>query len=236
MTILITRPQPDATRLAKCLQGEGYSTLIDPLLKIKFMDVTLDIKETQAIIVTSLNGVRALAQACSERDHLLYTVGSGSAEEAQSLGFKNVRYASGNTHALTRKILHDLSPAKGRVIYVCGDVVRGDIMRELNLQGFETERHMIYRTKEATAFTAKTLKAFKAAEISLILFFSPRTVDIFVKLLQQSSLEPVCESITALCLSTAVRDRLKGLHWKSIQVPERPSQLELLKLIPNYIR
>lgn len=236
MTILITRPQPDAGRLAKRLREKGELTLIDPLLKVEFINLQLNLKGVQAILVTSLNGIRALAHANPERGHLLYTVGPGSANEARSLGFKNVKYASGNIQGLTEKIKQELSPFKGKMIYVCGDVVRGDIVGELKSQGFETERYMMYRTKEATTFKVKTLKAFKAGEISLILFFSPRTVDIFVKLLQKSSLNSVCQSISALCLSIAVKDRLKDLHWKSIQVPERPSQIALLKLIPNYIK
>ncbi|MBL0941661.1 MAG: uroporphyrinogen-III synthase [Alphaproteobacteria bacterium] len=236
MTILITRPQPDAERLAKHLQQKGYYTLIDPLIEIEFIDVELSLKGVQAILVTSLNGIRALAHVSPERAQLLYAVGPGSASEARSLGFENVRYASGNIQALIEKIQHEMSPLRGKMIYVCGDVIGGDIVGELKHQGFEAEKHMIYRTKEATTFTSQTLKAFKANKISLILFFSPRTVDIFVKLLQQSSLESVCESITALCLSTAVRERLKGLHWKSTQVPARLSQIALLKLIPNYTR
>jgi uroporphyrinogen-III synthase len=236
MTILITRPQPDAMRLAKRLQEKGYSTLMNPLLRVDFINVQLNLKGVQAILTTSINGIRAMAHTIRERDQLLYTVGPGSANEAKSLGFKNVKYASGNTDTLIQRIQNDLSPTKGKLIYVCGDVVGSDIVERLVIDGFGVEKYMIYHMQEATKFSETTLLALKAAEISLTLFFSPRTVDVFIRLLLQASLGHLCKTITALCLSSAVVDRLKCIDWKAVKVADRPSQTALLTLIPNYIK
>lgn len=233
MTILITRPQPDADRLAKILKKNGYMTLVDPLLKIEFIGEQITFEPGQAFLTTSLNGIRALAKLFSGRNILLYTVGQGSANEAQAMGFQNVKCACGNSKALVRKIRRDLSPLKGPLIYVCGDVVRGNMIETLANHGFEVKKKVIYRTEEAPKFAFKTLRALKTGKISAALFFSPRTAEIFVKLLFRSSLERVCETMTSLCLSQAVADTLKCLPWKAVKVAAAPSTQALLAQIYN---
>ncbi|EGX99558.1 uroporphyrinogen-III synthase [Nitrospirillum viridazoti Y2] len=60
-TVLITRPQPEADRTAAAVAALGHDVLIDPLLTVEDMDVALP-PHVQAVLITSVNGVRALAR------------------------------------------------------------------------------------------------------------------------------------------------------------------------------
>ncbi len=62
MRLLVTRPEPDASREADKLAARGHEAVLAPLLVIEFVaDVALPLEGAQALIVTSRN---ALARAC----------------------------------------------------------------------------------------------------------------------------------------------------------------------------
>ena len=54
--ILITRPEPEASKFAKALSGLGHEATTVPLLQIQPLDdVSFDLTGVQALIVTSAN-------------------------------------------------------------------------------------------------------------------------------------------------------------------------------------
>ena len=60
-SILITRPIIDAEILAEKLQRHGFTPLIIPMMEVKFLpDAILPDDESNGLIFTSANGVRAL--------------------------------------------------------------------------------------------------------------------------------------------------------------------------------
>ena len=67
MRILVTRPQPDADNTARLLRESGHEVIIAPLLEIVATDIpeSFDLTGIQAVLITSANGVRALAAATS---------------------------------------------------------------------------------------------------------------------------------------------------------------------------
>jgi uroporphyrinogen-III synthase len=62
MRILVTRPEPDATRQAELLAARGHEPVVAPLLLIEPATcVPLELEGAQALIATSRNALRALA-------------------------------------------------------------------------------------------------------------------------------------------------------------------------------
>ena len=76
MRLLVTRPEPDATRQAERLAARGHEPVLAPLLAHRAgnRNVPLELDGAQALIVTSRNALRALA---SHRD-----LASGAAASA----------------------------------------------------------------------------------------------------------------------------------------------------------
>ena len=67
MQVLLTRPKEDSESLAALLKARGIKSLIEPMLTIyPRTNVRLLIDDIQALIFTSANGVRSLAEATTE--------------------------------------------------------------------------------------------------------------------------------------------------------------------------
>ena len=62
MRVLLTRPREDSEGLAAQLAARGVDSFIEPLLEVRFRDgPPLELAGVAALLMTSGNGVRALA-------------------------------------------------------------------------------------------------------------------------------------------------------------------------------
>jgi uroporphyrinogen-III synthase len=231
MRALLTRPREDSEVLAKLLAEKGVETLIDPLLEIQAIaGANVDLTGVQAILATSANGVRRLAEKSGERSLPVFAVGDASAREATSHGFSVVHSAAGDVEALGRLVRVKLDPAGGALFHAAGSKTAGDISGMLKEAGFEVRRTILYEAKPATALSTEALAAIKAKHIDCVVFYSPRTAATFFTLAVAADIAPLCANLTALCLSQAVADKIAELPWKSVHVAEKPEQSALLAL------
>jgi uroporphyrinogen-III synthase len=146
--VLLIRPLEDALPLANILKSKGVESLLHPLFEPRFLPLPL-LKTPQALIITSKNALRALEGYEELKKIPLYVVGDQTADLAQVNGFLNVFSASGTTQELTKLILCHAHPEKGVLYHLAGEVVKGNIVHELNFRGFEAERHIVYHIQEA---------------------------------------------------------------------------------------
>src|SRR5580658_9862868 len=115
MLALITRPRDEAEALAALLARRGIEAVIEPMIEIVERGAALpDLVGVQAILCTSANGVRALAQASGERGVPVFAVGDATAREACAAGFRAVDSAGGNVEDLARLVARRLRPVDGR--------------------------------------------------------------------------------------------------------------------------
>lgn len=63
MTVIITRPEPDASAFALMLENDGIPYIQSPVMEICYEEVTPDMEGVTAIAFTSANGVRGLINA-----------------------------------------------------------------------------------------------------------------------------------------------------------------------------
>ena len=92
MRLLVTRPEPDATRTAEALRARGHDVLVAPLLRDETIAAELG-RTLCGVLMTSANAARALA-AHPRRGELtrlpVFTVGARTAEAARAAGFANI--------------------------------------------------------------------------------------------------------------------------------------------------
>ena len=71
MRVLITRPEREATALATALAQRGHAPVIAPLFTLQILhppaDFAAALAACQAVLLTSANGARALAEASDLR-------------------------------------------------------------------------------------------------------------------------------------------------------------------------
>ncbi len=234
--LLLTRPRAQSEALAALLQPMGIESLIEPLLDIRFLAADLDFAGIQAVLVTSSNGLRALAAASARRDLPLYAVGPGTAAAAAAAGFSEVASAEGDSDDLAALARARLDPAKGALLHVAGTAVAGELDRRLRDAGFVFLRKTLYEARPAPALSPACREALKAGALDGVVFFSPRTGTTFVRLAAAEGLAAACARLTAFCLSAAVRERVIGLPWRAVAVAAAPRQAALLELLQREVR
>jgi len=105
MRVLITRPEREATALATALAERGHAPLIAPLFQVETLspppEFAAFLASTQAVLLSSANGARALAETTEQRGLRIFAVGDTTASTAEGLGFTSVASASGDGGAVT---------------------------------------------------------------------------------------------------------------------------------------
>jgi uroporphyrinogen-III synthase len=234
MRLLITRPDEDAKPLAALLEKLGHKTISEALMIINNLTpLDIDLSGIQALLITSANGIRALASAHKDRSILIYAVGDASASVARKLGYKKVNSAAGNVETLATMIKKKLEPTDGPLIHVAGTYLMGDLAEILIADGFEVRREVLYKAKAVNELGPKTKDALKNKKIDGVLFFSPRTATLFCRFVTKSKLFEQCRPLTAFCLSAAVAKEAAMLPWASVIVAKNPDNNALLDTIPK---
>ena len=229
MQALVTRPVEDAQATAELLRQRGFDVLIEPLMQVVQTPEHLpSLEGVQAFLATSANGVRALAQATDRRDIGVWAVGDASARAATELGFTSVHSANGDVDSLTWLVMSKLSPQNGKLLHVAGTEVAGDLGGALAHASYQVERVMLYHTTHATHFAPATVAALAAGSINAALFYSPRTAQLFTKILTQTGIPANLSRSWAFALSPAVAAKLAPLPWAGIQVALEPTQTQLM--------
>ena len=232
MQLLITRPQAEAEALSQRLAEMGHKALIEPMLTIRTLpDAVLELDAAAALLLTSANGVRALAGRAVDRGMLVLAVGEATAAAARAAGFTNVAAAGGDVVALAALVRKRLRPEDGVLVHVAGSAVAGDLAGDLGTAGYRVRRAVLYRAETSERLSEACRTALSSDEIDGVLFFSPRSAATFVKLLLQDGLGEICRGIDLYGLSAAVAEAAAGVPWRRCNIAAMPRQDDLLALL-----
>ena len=228
MRVLITRPEREATALAAALAERGHSAVIAPLFALQILrppaDFAAALAACQAVLLSSANGARALAEAAEQRSKPILAVGDTTASTTEGLGFTDVVSASGDGAALAALVRQRLDPAKGGLVHVSGVDVAGEIAAE----GFEIRRFALYEAREAGALPDSARAALQARALDVATFFSSRAAGLFARLVGDSGLAESCRAVSAVAISPAAAEPLKALPFKAITAAARPTRQAVL--------
>jgi len=228
MRVLITRPEREATALAQALGARGHSAVIAPLFGLQVLhppdDFAASLADCQAVLITSANGARALAEASEQRSKPIFAVGDTTAATAEGLGFGTVTSASGDGAALSDLVRQRLDPANGPLLHVSG----ANVGAELAPEGFETRRIVLYEARAAETLPDSARAALEARALDVATFFSPRASEAFVRLVTEAKLADTCRGITAIAISPAAALPLAALPFASTVAAERPTRQAVL--------
>lgn len=234
MRALITRPQEDAETLVAELNAAGVETFVEPLLNITAIpDAVAKLDKVQAILLTSRNGARALAEATEQRDMPIYAVGDATAGVASELGFTSVESASGDSAALAQLIEDRLDPQDGALLHGSGTAVAGDLAGTLAAKGFTIRCEVLYEARPAARLSAALQAQLTDGVLDAVTFFSPRTAQTFVNLVNEAGLASACRAVTAICISPAVARALGTMEFYDILVASRPDAPAMIAAVTD---
>lgn len=228
MRVLITRPEREAAALAQGLAARGHEAVIAPLFRLQILTppdgFAASLAAAQAVLVTSANGARALAEASEQRSKPVFAVGDTTAATAEGLGFTNVVSASGDAAALSGLVRQRLDPAAGSLLHVSGAEVAGEPVAA----GFDVRRVVLYEARAAETLPDSARAALEARAIDVATFFSPRASTLFARLVTEARLAETCLAVTAIAISPAAAEPLAALPFARTVAAERPTRQAVL--------
>lgn len=185
IAVLITRPQPQADRLARELSaamGPMIRPIIAPLMQTRALSANLPVGPHDAVILSSEAGaiaakkLRRTALTLPER---AYCVGDRTAKIARSLGF-DVRIDGPTAEALIAKMLHH--GVVGRLLYLHGQDVSTPIDRLLTSAGIPTDAAATY-AQEPIELTTEAMIQLATDAPLVVPIYSARSARLFLSVL-----------------------------------------------------
>jgi uroporphyrinogen-III synthase len=235
MLFLVTRPEPEGTKLKGLIETLGQDAVVEPLMEAELLPEAIEnLDGVAALIATSRNALRALAQSPYLHDAVaipLFAVGRSTAEEARHLGFERISVGPGSVSGFAAAIAGTLDPADGLILHLAADVRAGDLSGELEELGFRVLQPVVYRMKAAEALSEGTLEAIGEGAIDGVVLMSPRTARIYAGLIRRHGLADAAAEIVHVCLSDAVARGLAPLGNVPIEVADAPTLNAILELI-----
>jgi uroporphyrinogen-III synthase len=231
--LLLTRPEPDNERTAAALRAAGHEVLLAPLLHIENV-ANADLGTPgsalswAAILITSVNGARALA-GHPRRGELLplpvLAVGRSSAEAALAAGFTDVASADGDAGDLARLATQRFAGSPLPLLHLGGE----DRSGELAAPGLNVHTVVVYRAAKAEKFPLPAHAALEQGRIDGVLHFSRRSVDSYLDC-SRGIIGPALKP-AHYCLSTRAAEPLRLAGASRIEVAARPDEASLLALV-----
>ena len=226
-TILITRPEDQAQNLKSDLEQLGFEVLLSPMLKIEFLDFSLpNLADYDGYIFTSVNAVRAVSGAFSEKDKPVYCVGAKTYDALCEDGWVCVRKVSGNIETLE----NDMFGVVGHYLHLSGV----DVVRPLNVEGVVVDVLPVYKAHKRTSFSSDIAEKLTQQRVDVVMFYSARTGQAFAEAVEATGCTSALEATKALCLSDLVVHSIEHLPWQYVHVAKEPdgdAMVSALKVI-----
>lgn len=178
VTILITRPEPEAGRFAATLRadhGAGVDVLTAPLMHIRWTGALPPLGGDETLIFTSRHGVAGFCRLTERRDLPCYAVGEATAHAARMAGLEAIT-CGGDARALLQRIADD--GARAPFLHLRGAHVAADIAGALRAAGHDSTEAIVY--DQQTRPLDDTAQAVLAGTDPVILpLMSPRSGALF---------------------------------------------------------
>jgi uroporphyrinogen-III synthase len=230
VTILITRPEPAATRFADQIGarvGQRVVALCAPLMRIEYGGALPDIGRDDVLIFTSRHGVAGFCRLTERRDFTCYAVGDATAEAADRAGMHAIS-AGGDAGALLVRIAADR--VKGPFLHLRGEYVAADIAASLREQGHKARQAVVYEQVDTTL--SDQALALLAGEAPVIVpLMSPRSAQVFF----EHATEAVAPVYVA-AISCNAADAVPFGRAEVIEIAQTPDGAGVLNVLCNLVK
>lgn len=232
MRLLVTRPEPDASRTAEALRAHGHDVLVAPLLAM--LTIAADFAGPyDGVLMTSANAARALAS--HPRAHELtrltcFTVGNRSAEAARAAGFGEAVSADGALDDLVELVARRVA-SSGKLLYLAGEDRAGDVAGDLARRGIAVDTAVVYQALTAEKLPAHLSQALEQGSLDGALHYSRRSVATLLTHAGRAGAAGALRNVVHYCLSADVAAPLREAGATHIEIAARPDEASLLALI-----
>jgi uroporphyrinogen-III synthase len=231
MRLLVTRPEPGASRTAQAVRARGHAVLAAPLLRIEALEPAFG--ACAGVLITSANAARAIAphpriaELCTLP---LIAVGARTAEAARAAGFTQVEAALG--------AVSDLAALAGsrfrrgaRLLHLAGEDRAGDLAGDLGAAGVAVETVTVYRAVAVADLPTEAAAALAGGTLDGALHYSQRSAATALRLAERAGVLNPLLNLAQYCLSGEVAVPLHAAGAARVAVAPRPDEAALFGLI-----
>lgn len=231
VSVLVTRPQPGASRTARRLEDQGFQPLLLPLTRTQALSVDAPPGEVAAVAITSANAIRhaprdivapLVALPC-------HAVGARTAQAARAAGFQSVSEGPGTAEALSDALAGSL--AGKPLAYLCGRVRLPAFEARLSSAGVDVRPVETYDTIGIDYADAAAIERLSGRPVDIALVYSARAGTAIRELAGRPALRGLFEKTRFLALSGRVAATLGDAAGRDIRVAARPDEDALLALL-----
>lgn len=233
LRLLVTRPEPDASRTADALRTMGHTVLVAPMLTFEpIRDAVIGTVPWAGVLLTSANAARALAQHAqfaTLKNLPVLAVGDRTAETARAIGFADVASAAGNAADLAQAATARFTAEDAAVLYAAAEDRAVDVADRLAGDGIGIHTVVVYRMRQAVEFPADIAAALRGGGVDGVLHYSRRTAEAYLAC--ASDLRAAALAPTHYCLSAEVAEPLLAAGTDRIRIALRPHEGALFDLL-----
>ncbi|MEO5805303.1 uroporphyrinogen-III synthase [Devosia sp.] len=238
MSILVTRPEPDATGTVSRLWAMDVDAIAVPLLVRQVLDTALpEAGDFAAMVVTSGNALRTLSERSGVEQYRslpIFTVGEVTGIEAQTLGFGTVQSAAGGLAELADLLKR--SGIAGPVFYPAASERNGDLAALVAPFGLTLVTTPLYRMVPVTRVPESVVAELASGAIEAALFYSRRTAQSFVAAMADRLTAAQRQHLAVLCLSNAVAEPLRAAGYGNAAIARHPNEETMMSLALAFVR
>lgn len=232
--VLVTRPEPGASRTARRLETLGFQPVLLPLTETRALPVeTVIDAETVAVAVavTSANAVRHAPEALITALAGLpcHAVGKKTAEACRAAGFVCVTEGPGDAEALADTIAGSL--AGKAIVYLCGRVRFPVFEQRLAAAGVHVQAIETYDTVTIGYGDAEVIALLSGQPVEAALLYSAKASVALAGLAMRPILEHLLGKTECLALSARIAEPLGGVVGLTIRIASEPEEDALLALL-----
>jgi len=231
LRVLVTRPEPGASRTARRLQERGFQPVVLPLTETVALPADAGFVTGDAVAVTSANAVRHTANEVIAALAALpcHAVGARTAEAARKMGFSSVIEGSGDAEALADAIAAAL-PGKA-ITYLCGRVRFPMFEQRLEAAGVRVRAVETYDTLPMPHSDETILALLSGQSVDAVLLYSAKAAVAMQALSKRPALQEAFEKIQVFALSARIAAAFGDGAGKTIRIAARPDEEALLALL-----
>lgn len=235
MRVLVTRPEPGASRTAERLRALGHEPVILPLFEAQITARAQDLppaKQIGGLIATSARAFLLFAGAAPTQYHDLpvYTVGPATAQAARDAGFSHVHEGAGSARDLA-SILMAL-PVEEKdgsgLLYLAGLPRKPTLEAALTTAGLAFQVLESYKMEQISYSTDSFVMDHLSPAPDAVLFYSTNAALRFSALVNAQNLDESLHSTSLVCLSPEITRAFPESWTLRTCAAEQPDEDSLL--------
>lgn len=220
------RAREDAARTAEKLRAIGHEPVLSPVLDIAATGAAIPPCPYDAILASSAKGVECAGDAVEAFRNLpFHAVGAKTAEAARARGWRPEIVAGAAEAILPLLLLRYTSPVN--FLYLAGRDRQPTLEAGLRAGGHAITAVNVYEARAAESLTEAARAALGAGDIDLVLHYSRRSADIFLRLVDAAGLTERLPQMAHAALSGDVAVPLRAIGLTPV-VAEKPDEAGLL--------